>query len=136
MDSHWVHGGCHPRRCWERFRRRSGRQPLRPYHTTGKSCSWPLLVLSLGLRAVRGFYRRRAVFIMRSAFTPGNRVQPPLWSFATEMDVRATSAFPRIATKEPTSRDVSNVPLSEEYGLAPGLKMGWGQAVAAGTPSQ
>src|SRR5258708_28263591 len=32
----------------------SGQQPLRPYCTTGKSCSWPLLVLSLGLRAVRG----------------------------------------------------------------------------------
>src|SRR5438876_468196 len=54
MDNHWVHGGRHPRRCWERFRRRSGQQPLRPYRTTGKSCSWPLLVLSLGLRAVRG----------------------------------------------------------------------------------
>src|SRR6266404_2704360 len=45
MGSHWVRGGRHPRRCRERFRRRSGQQPPRPYRTTGKSCSWPLLVL-------------------------------------------------------------------------------------------
>src|SRR5882724_5018300 len=52
MGSHWVHGGRHPPRCRERSRRRSGQQPRRPYRTRGKSCSWPLRVLSLGLRAV------------------------------------------------------------------------------------
>ena len=45
--SHWVHGGRHPPRCRERSRRRSGQQPRRPCRTIGKSCSWPLLVLSL-----------------------------------------------------------------------------------------
>src|SRR5438552_182025 len=55
MDSHRAHGGRRPRRCREKFRRRSGQPPPHPCHTKGKSCSWPLRVLSLGLRAVCGF---------------------------------------------------------------------------------
>src|SRR3954468_22996267 len=46
MDSHWVQDGWRPPSCPERSRRRSGRQPRRPYRTRYRSCSLPLRVLS------------------------------------------------------------------------------------------
>src|SRR6266403_2392062 len=92
MDNHWVHGGRHPRRCWERFRRRSGQQPLRPYRTTGKSCSWPLLVLSLGLRAVRGPLSMLGCPLSSSA--TGTSVTKPSISAASQTSFSVGKRFP------------------------------------------
>ena len=73
-----MHGGQHPPRSQETSRRRSGRQPRRPYRTIGKSCSWPLLVLS---RLVShpfpcGFILRRHVAIQKTCGRPSSRHEP------------------------------------------------------------
>src|SRR5262245_7390322 len=50
MGSRWVHGEQHLPRYRERSRHRSAQLPRRLCRTISKSCSWPLRVLSLGLR--------------------------------------------------------------------------------------
>jgi hypothetical protein len=66
----WVVTGCMVDDTYgavgKEFRRRSVQQPLRPYRTIGKSCSWPLRLLSLGLGTSASFYRCRAVSTARS----------------------------------------------------------------------